>query len=238
MFNSLLQSGNESFFSSISKSGESLHDLLNRFLWGTPQVEGYKFLVADLLIFLAVVIVAFVVYFFVKRIVLKLLRKLAGHTKTKWDDEFLKGRLLIWVSLLVPLLIIWKVGAHAFTEDQYKKALEVFGEVSIIVLIFGAINSVLNAGERIYRRYEVSKKFPVKGFIQVVKIILTVCAVIFMISSLVGKSPLSLFAGLGAMSAVLMFIFKDSILGLVAGVQLSANPVSYTHLTLPTICSV
>ena len=223
MFTSLLQSGTESFFSSINGSGESLHHLLNMLLWGESEVEGYKLLLTDLLIFLAVVIVAFVVYFFVKRIVLNLVRKLAGHTKTKWDDEFLKGRLLVWVSLIVPVLIIWKVGGHAFSEEQYKKALEVFGEVSIIVLIFGAINSVLNAGERIYRRYEVSKKFPVKGFIQVVKIVLTVCAVIFTISSLIGKSPLSLFAGLGAMSAVLMFIFKDSILGLVAGIQLSAN---------------
>lgn len=223
MFKSLLQSGEASIFSGFGKSEHQLHDWTNELLWGDKLVNGYKALASDFLIFSAVVVAAFIVYFFVKKIVFKLVRKLAGHTKTKWDDEFLRGRLLVWISLIVPVLIIWKVGGHAFSNLQHRNALEVCGEVSIILLVFGAINSLLNAGERIYRGYEVSKRFPVKGFIQVVKIVLFVCAAIFTISSLIGKSPLSLFAGLGAMSAVLMFIFKDSILGLVAGIQLSAN---------------
>ena len=68
-----------------------------------------------------------------------------------------------------------------------------------------------------------SKELPIKSFFQVIKIILVLAALIFIISTLIGKSPVLIFSGLGAMTAIIMLIFKDSILGLVAGIQLSAN---------------
>jgi len=201
----------------------SLHGWINNMLWGDSHAVGYKELVSDFFIFSLVVLFAVFIYFIIRKIVVGFLNRIASKTKNKWDDQFLQSKILSWISLIIPVIVVWKVGAHAFTQAEYKGALGVCCEVLVILLVFLILNSLLNICERIYRRYEVSKKFPVKGFIQVIKIVMLICASIFVISSVIGKSPFTLFAGLGAMSAVLMFIFKDSILGLVAGVQLSAN---------------
>jgi len=75
----------------------------------------------------------------------------------------------------------------------------------------------------IYRGFNVSRRVPIKGALQVVKLILIIAAVLIVIGIVVNKNPLYLLTGLGALSAVLMLVFKDSILGLVAGIQLTAN---------------
>lgn len=93
----------------------------------------------------------------------------------------------------------------------------------MIIVTITVFNALLDAIDAIYRTYEVSKIRPIRGYIQVAKIILYIIAAIVVISNLMGQNPLILLSGLGALSAVLMLVFKDSILGLVAGVQLSSN---------------
>ena len=85
------------------------------------------------------------------------------------------------------------------------------------------IDALLNASLGIYNTYEISNRIPIKGFIQVVKIIKYFICFILIISILLNKTPIILFSSLGALTAVLMFIFKDPILGFIAGIQLSAN---------------
>ena len=85
------------------------------------------------------------------------------------------------------------------------------------------INSSLNAMNDIYQTYEVSRTKPIKGYIQVMKIITITLGIIMVIANLIGKSPLLLLSGIGALSAVFMLVFRDSLLGLVAGIQLSTN---------------
>jgi miniconductance mechanosensitive channel len=86
-----------------------------------------------------------------------------------------------------------------------------------------ALNSALNAANEIYQRFEVARRIPILGYLQVVKIIVTLAAVIVGISIWIQQSPLLLLSGLGAMTAILLLVFKDTILGLVAGIQLVAN---------------
>ena len=83
------------------------------------------------------------------------------------------------------------------------------------------MNSLLNAINDIYQTFEISKIRPIKGYIQVVNIIVITLGVILVIANLIGKSPLIFLSGIGALSAVLMLVFKDSLLGLVAGIQLA-----------------
>jgi miniconductance mechanosensitive channel len=85
------------------------------------------------------------------------------------------------------------------------------------------LNAFLNSIYDIYQGFEVSKSKPIKGYLQVFKIILFLIGAIFVISMLIGRSPLYLLTGLGAFSAVLLLIFRDPILGLVGGIQISAN---------------
>ena len=98
--------------------------------------------------------------------------------------------------------------------------------ISLIYLIFAllfAASAFLNSANSLYRKLDVSQNMPIKGFIQVAKIILWAIAIIFTLSVIMGKKPGYFLTGLGAMTAILLLIFKDSILGLVAGIQLSTN---------------
>ena len=98
--------------------------------------------------------------------------------------------------------------------------------ISLIYLIFAvllAASAFLNSINGLYSKLEVSQNMPIKGFIQVTKIILWAIAIIFSLSVVMGKSPGYFLTGLGAMTAILILVFKDSILGLVAGIQLSTN---------------
>ena len=150
--------------------------------------------------------------------------------------ELLCSKLFTWVSLLVPVTIFWKAALLVFDGDAFGVDNEdtiiggighiflIVSQVTAIVLIMLSLMSVLNIVERIYNRYEVSKKLPLKSFLQVIKVLIFTVSIIFIISSVMDKSPLLIFSGIGAATAILMLIFKDAILGLVAGVQLSGKP--------------
>jgi miniconductance mechanosensitive channel len=101
--------------------------------------------------------------------------------------------------------------------------IEKLGSIYLIILIVGVVNALLNAIDDIYNRHEVARHKPIKGYLQGVKIFLFVIAGIVILSRLLGQSPLILLSGIGAMTAVIMLIFQDSILGLVAGIQLASN---------------
>lgn len=208
----------------FAETNRPIHEfLMSKFEMTPDTMTSEKALSIDFLVFALVCFVAVISYFLIKKVVQRIVQKAVKKTQNSWDNELLKSKIFTWVSLMVPTVIIWKFGKRAFLNDNYSAVIHSFGALATVILGFLALNSLLNIAERIYRRFEISRKFPIRGFIQVVKIILSICAGIFVISIVIGKSPLTLFAGLGAMSAVLMFIFKDSILGLVAGIQLSAN---------------
>ena len=162
------------------------------------------------------------------KIVFGIVASVVKKTTATWDDELLNSSLFKWLSLLIPAVIILNAAPHAIITHHdgvpiFSGFIQITAKVSIIILSFLAVNSLLNILERIYSRFEVSKELPIKSFFQVIKIILVLAAIIFIISTLIGKSPVLIFSGLGAMTAIIMLIFKDSILGLVAGIQLSAN---------------
>ena len=208
----------------FAETNRPIHEfLMSKFEMTPDTMTSEKALSIDFLVFALVCFVAVISYFLIKKVVQRIVQKAVKNTQNSWDNELLKSKIFTWVSLMVPTVIIWKFGKRAFLNDNYSAVIHSFGALATVILGFLALNSLLNIAERIYRRFEISRKFPIRGFIQVVKIILSICAGIFVVSIVIGKSPLTLFAGLGAMSAVLMFIFKDSILGLVAGIQLSAN---------------
>lgn len=91
--------------------------------------------------------------------------------------------------------------------------------VLVILVLFALLNGVLS----IYREFQVSRRFPLQGMVQIVKIVTLFVGGILIVSLLVNRSPLILFSGLGALTAVLLLVFKDAILGFVAGIQLTAN---------------
>jgi miniconductance mechanosensitive channel len=192
------------------------------------SLDWHLSLVVDAVLLLLVFVGAFLAYFIVRKIVIGIVSRVVKKTRNIWDDELLNSRLFKWIALLVPAVIILNAAPHAIVTHHdgvplFSSFIQTFAKVFIIILSFLAVNSLLNILERIYGRFEVSRELPIKSFSQVIKTLLVFAAIILIVSTLIGKSPVLIFSGLGAMTAIMMLIFKDSILGLVAGIQLSAN---------------
>ena len=188
------------------------------------DLNWYHSVLIDGVILLGVIGVAVLAYYMTRAILSGVVSKVVHKTKNTWDDELLTSKLFTWISLMTPTVIILKASPNAvITEAVLAHFIQTSATVMIVILAFLSVNSILNIIGRIYRRYPVSRELPIKSMIQVIQIILVLSSVIFIISILIGKSPILIFSGLGAMTAILMLIFKDSILGLSAGIQLSAN---------------
>lgn len=167
-----------------------------------------------------VILVCAAANFITQKIILRFITHIVQKTKVKWDNILLKHKFFHKLSHIVPAIIIYQ---FASTIPDYKKWIEKFALLYISAVGVFAMNAFLNALNDIYRNYEIYKTRPIKGVIQVVKIVVYIVGAITFISILIDKNPLILISGLGALSAVIMLVFKDSILGFVAGVQLSAN---------------
>ena len=155
------------------------------------------------------------------RLVIFSFTKFKGLNKLKWNEAFLKRKVYDRMSHIVPVIIIY---AFAPLFPQYLTIiLQNIATIYFIVVVVSVISCLLNVVDDIYNTFEYSKYRPIKGFLQVIKIIVYVIAGLQIIAALMGKDPLLLLSGVGAFSAVLMLVFQDSILGLVASIQLSAN---------------
>ncbi|WP_339199394.1 mechanosensitive ion channel domain-containing protein [Solibacillus sp. FSL R5-0449] len=173
--------------------------------------------VALMIIF--IVIICLIANFITKKIVIRFITHVVNNNKYQWDNILLEKKVFHKLSHIVPAIIIYYF-AEAFT---YQALIEKGAVTYIIIVVLSLIGSLLNAVHDIYQTFEISKVQPIKGYIQVVKIIVYVLGIILVIANLIGENPLIILSGLGALSAVLLLVFKDSLLGLVAGIQLTSN---------------
>ncbi|TQR11633.1 mechanosensitive ion channel family protein [Psychrobacillus soli] len=182
-----------------------------------PTFAGYLSIVIMLLF---IIILCIVANFITKKVVIRIITKMVNNSKFQWDNMLLERKVFHKLSHIVPPIIIYYF-APTFLSVQH--LIEKGAMTYLIIMGVIIINSSLNAINDVYQTYEISKVKPVKGYIEVVKIIVITLGVIMMIANLIEKSPLILLSGIGALSAVFMLVFKDSLLGLVAGIQLSNN---------------
>lgn len=174
----------------------------------------------SLLIFL----LASVAYLIAKRVVVRLLNKLIDKTTSTLDDVLVQRRVFERLSLLAPSIIVYKLIPLALAAYPTLASITEAATLIYAVLIATlAIDSAIGAFADIYHTFRVAKRVPIQSFVQVARLLLYFLAIILITSLVLGESPLKLFAGLGAMTAVLMLVFKDPILGFVAGLQLSYN---------------
>ena len=159
-----------------------------------------------------------------KRMLLSGIGYIISRTGTKWDDVLLKRKVFSQLAHLAPAMVIY-LASPLVLKDHTGAASTIMSGVMIYFIIVGmlVLDSLLNAILDIYQDFEVSKEIPIKGFVQVLKIVVYFLAGILIIARILDKSPFYLLSGLGALTAVLMLVFKDVILGFVAGIQLSAN---------------
>ncbi len=167
-----------------------------------------------------IVLICIIANFITKKIVIRFITHIVNNNKFKWDKIILEKKVFHRLSHVVPAIIIYYF-ARAF--PTYEELIQKGAITYIILAGLSVLSSLLDAILDIYQSFEVSKARPIKGYIQVIKIIVFVLGIILVIANLIGESPLIILSGLGALSAVLLLVFKDSLLGLVAGVQLTSN---------------
>ena len=171
-----------------------------------------------------VFVAAIIVYYILRFIINRFLKRLVVRSKSKWDDYLYEHKVFTRLCLIVPALIIDLFLSSVISD--YPRAIhfiEVVLEVYTASIMILVAISFLNAVYHIYGNFEVANSKPIKGYVQILKFIVFVVGAIIISSMLIGQSPIRLLAGLGALSAVLLLIFKDPILGFVAGVQISTN---------------
>jgi miniconductance mechanosensitive channel len=166
-------------------------------------------------------LVSFMANLITKKVILKILAHYIRNNRFKWDTIMLERRVFQRMSHIVPAIIIYAF-APVFPENVEAK-IYTGVTVYITLVVMFVISAFLNSVNDIYNNFEISKTRPIKGFIQIVKVFVFVIGGILIIAEIIGKNPLVLLGGLGALSAVVLLIFQDSILGLVAGIQLSSN---------------
>ena len=173
---------------------------------------------------IGVALIAWIAYYFVKKVLYNFLQRLVKRSSNQIDDILLEQKLFRRVSYYAPALVIykiapWVISGYVGMAFFITRVMEAYMLMVTILVIESFFNSI----HHVYSTTEMSKSRPIKGFIQVAKIFVYAIGFIILLSWLLGQKPLALLGGLGALSAVLMLVFKDSILGFVAGIQLSAN---------------
>lgn len=202
--------------------------------WGLPDTfAGY---IADFSTLIIILFISIIVYYIARFIINKVLARLVAKSTSKWDDHLYEQKVFTRLALLLPALVLQVSLVPSIAKyPEAIKYIELGLHLYMTFVILRVVISFLNAVYHIYGEFDISESKPIKGYVQIGKIITLLVGGIAMISVLIGQSPFTLLAGLGAMSAVIMLIFKDSILGFVAGVQLSSNKMLHIGdwITMP-----
>ena len=201
-------------------------------LWGNNLLEllGFSSETADrldnLLILFFIVLVAFLINFICRNILLKIFTHIANKTKNIWDDLIIERRIIHKMINIVPSVFIYMMLPLAFSELEHRETLDLLQrlcQVYIIAISLRFIYASLALTHEVYSQKESLKNKPLKGFIQILQITVVVIGAIAIIGTLINQPIGGLLTGLGASAAILTLIFKDTILGFVAGIQLSTN---------------
>ena len=175
----------------------------------------------------AVISIALVVYLvdvLYRRLFVPLVRKITRRTQSTWDDMLFNDTLLRDVSRLFPPILVAVFMPVAFAEGHpLLEFLLKVNTIYLVTMVAKLMCSFLSTLYELSNRQDRFRNHPLKGIYQMLKIVVICVALIIIVSVLVDKNPRNVLAALGASAAVLMLVFKDTIMGLVAGVQLSAN---------------
>ena len=157
-------------------------------------------------------------------LVLPFIRRAVKHSRFQWDDAFVDHGFFRWVSHIVPALITYYgIDAVPFVAETVSAVARAIAAAFISFVAMMSLGALLNGINTIWSRRDIARSRPIKGYVQVAKIFVYVTGSLVMVANLFGQDPWSLMAGVGAMTAVLLLIFKDTILSLVASIQLTSN---------------
>lgn len=169
--------------------------------------------------YLIAIIFAYILFFITKKVVLKTIFKIFEKTSTTLDDVLINKNVFSKLPYLIPLVFLYSL----------RDLLPIFKIIDrlflslIAVIILISLNALINAVNDVYKKTRFHEKLNIKSYIQLTKLFINVVGVIIITAIIAGKSPVYFLSGLGALTAVLMLVFKDTILSLVSSIQITSN---------------
>ncbi|QQL43999.1 mechanosensitive ion channel family protein [Sulfuriroseicoccus oceanibius] len=172
----------------------------------------------------AILLIAVVAHFIGRVVVLRLVKAFAIKSPGGWDDEMFKAGVFRWLVHLLPAVIIQRMSANVdFRWGAVEGALDIAVQLYIVVISLMAVLAVLRGAHAIIRSYKRFRNVPLRGVFQILGVLCSVAALIIALGIVLDRSPTVLLSGLGAATAIIMLVFKDSLLGFTAGIQLAGN---------------
>ncbi len=197
---------------------------LTAWLLGLGVKEGSAMYLKLVLLLCALFIISYITNLIVKKVFIRSIRAAIKKTKTTWDDALVENKVFISLSHIAPAIVIYLTAPFVFQDFTgaipyvFRLANAYLSIVAIITII-----NLLNTLKYYSENTELFKDNPLDSYFQLLKIGVYIIGGIIILSFLLDKSPLYFFSALGAMTVVLLLVFKDTILGFVASIQLSAN---------------
>ena len=168
------------------------------------------------------VLVGVLLNLLVKHRLIGLLSSIAGRTSQQWDDIVLEHGVFDRLAHAIPALVVYFGVAHVpGLGDSLSQIIANVAMAWLALAVALAVGALLSAGNAIYETWPVARDRPIKGFMQVAQIAVYILGAVFVISALMARSPVVLLTGFGAMTAILLLVFRDTILSLVASIQLT-----------------
>lgn len=198
---------------------ERFDNLMGEWLSGT-WLEPYAGFLTEALLGIAVVILSLIVNKLTKVILFSIVHKAVEKSSTPWDDILLEKKFFSRIAKIAPIAVIY-LAAPLLPDIQSVIEQAALASLGLVGLLVAA--ALIDSADVIYQGFEVARNRPIRGYLQAVKIFLFSLGGIAILSVLIGESPWKLLSGIGAMTAILLLVFKDTILGFVASIQVSTN---------------
>lgn len=187
-------------------------------------VDNYELILKNSFLTVICIVVALVSNLITKKIILRILGKFIKKNKFKWDDILQEKKVFEKMARVVPAVILILL-VQAFFGDNIKlvEVIHRFILSYIFLMTIFVLSALLEAVVEIYETFKISKEKPIKGYIQLLNVVVYIFGIIIIIGTIINHSPWKLLSGIGAMTAIIMLVFKDSILGFVSSIQISGN---------------
>lgn len=205
-----------------------MENLLEDWLGGILKNEGLTgnslLYIKTIILFSLVLVLAALLFFVAKKIIVRGVHAFLIRTTTKWDDALIEHKVFVRLTHLVPALVFKTFLPLVFADFEWLLIfITKITDIYIFLVLVNVFIAFLKASEAHFSSLDIFKNKPLASYFQLGRILIYIATSILVLSILMGKSPLVFLSAFGALSAILLLIFKDTILGLVASVQISSN---------------
>lgn len=190
--------------------------------WGLPTDLVSPLAIAGTL--LALILLVVLSYWLARRLLLEVVHRLVKRSRTQWDDVLMQKRFFNYLAHLVPAVVLEIASPYFFPQKDWLEALLLrVTNVYLVLMVILAIFALLSTVQYFLSRHSALRDQPIGSYFQLGRIVVGIIGGILMLSIALDKSPVFFLSTFGAMTAIILLVFRDTILGFVASIQIAAN---------------